>query len=174
MGLGAEPARVRLTLRIQPQPGAVAPEAAGAHGILQKLLDLMEVNATAETAESAEEEEIALSIEGEDAGLLIGRQGTTLQDIQTIVNVIAGRQLGSHVPIRIDVEGYRQRRTERIQQIALRAAQRVQERRRPVVLEPMPAAERRIVHMTLANHPDVVTESVGEGRDRQVTIYPRS
>lgn len=172
MGLGAEPARVRLTLRIQPQPGAVPPEAAGAHGILQKLLDLMEVDARAEAMESTEEE-ITLGIEGEDAGLLIGRQGTTLQDIQTIVNIIASRQLGSHVPIRIDVEGYRQRRTERIQQIALRAAQRVQERGRPIVLEPMSAAERRIVHMALADHPGVVTESVGEGRDRQVTIYPR-
>ena len=77
------------------------------------------------------------------------------------------------MPIVIDVEGYKQRRYDALQALALRVAEQVKAKGKPFALEPMPAYERRIIHLTLADHPDVTTESTGEGETRKVVIVPR-
>ena len=112
----------------------------------------------------------AFNIEGDDSGLLIGRRGETLKALQFIVRFMVGRQLGTRAQLSLDVEGYQERRYQSLANLAQRVAQRVSNSGRPVTLEPMPSNERRIIHVTLANHRFVSTESSGSGDGRQVTI----
>ena len=150
-----------------------------AKGVLEELLARMEVVASvvAETGPVAEEGEaatsITLEIEGDDLGILIGRRGQTLASLQYIVRLIVGHQTEAWVPITVDVEEYKQRRHERLQALAWRLAEQVKTRRVPFTLEPMLAYERRIIHLALADHPDVTTESIGEGESRRVVIRPK-
>ena len=111
-------------------------------------------------------------IEGEDSGLLIGRRGETLQSLQYLVNLIVTHQLGRSAYVQIDIEGYKERRRDTLAGVAARTAERVADTGEAAELEPMPAYERRWVHMALANNTDVRTESSGEGSDRFVIIYP--
>ena len=113
-----------------------------------------------------------LDIEGEDLGLLIGRRGATLAALQYMVNVMVTRKLGSRVLVTVDAEHYHRRREETLRNLARRMADRVARSRRPVTLEPMPAAERRIIHLELAEDEDVVSGSVGTGDERKVVIRP--
>ena len=108
----------------------------------------------------------------DELGLLIGRRGETLSALQYLLNVLtAQRHEGEHV-FSLDVEQYRRRREDTLIDIAKRIAQEVRESGDVITLEPMPAAERRIVHLTLAEEPGVRTESVGTGPDRQVEVMP--
>jgi spoIIIJ-associated protein len=114
-----------------------------------------------------------LDIEGEDLGLLIGRRGATLSALQYLVNVMVTRKLTSRVLVTVDVEHYHRRREESLRNLALRMADRVRQSRRPITLEPMPAAERRIIHLALVEDQSVQTLSVGMGDERKVVIRPR-
>jgi spoIIIJ-associated protein len=116
---------------------------------------------------------INLNVKGDDLGILIGRRGQTLAALQHVVRLIVANQAKARVPIVIDVEGYKQRRYEALQALARRVAEQVKTRGRPFALEPMPAYERRIIHLTLADDPDVATESTGDGEVRKVVIVPR-
>ena len=170
LGIGSEPARVRVTLLEQtPDVVRVTTE------ILDNILSKLGVSAVASLVQ-AESEDLGgpiFEIEGEDSGLLIGRRGETLRALQFMVRFIAGRQLGERVNLMIDVEGYQQRRYDSLANLAQRVAQRVADSRRPITLEPMPPNERRIIHMTLSDHNSVTTESVGMGNDRQVVVRIR-
>ena len=109
-------------------------------------------------------------IEGDDAGLLIGRKGETLKTLQFLVRYIVGQRLDDRVNLMIDVEGYQERRHQSLANMAQRVARRVTDTGKPITLEPMPPNERRIVHLTLSDHPKVTTESTGMGSSRQVVI----
>jgi spoIIIJ-associated protein len=113
-----------------------------------------------------------IDLTGEDSGLLIGRRGQTLQALQFVVNMIARKELGQSVRVVLDVEHYRQRREESLRDMASKVASRVAQTGRSITLEPMSAADRRMVHVALADYPGVRTESVGLGEDRKVTIFP--
>lgn len=117
--------------------------------------------------------QLSFSIEGEDAGLLIGHGGETLNALQFLVNLTVSRKAHERINASIDIEGYRQRREERLTAMANRLAERVAQTGRSFSMEPMPARDRRIIHMALASHRRVRTESVGEGEGRQVVIYPK-
>ncbi len=117
---------------------------------------------------------IFIDVLGRDLGMLIGRRGENLAQIQYLVNLLANRKLGDWTRVIVDVEGYRSRREESLIGLAERVARQVARSRRPIVLEPMPPNERRIVHMTLKSNPDVTTESNGEGANRRVTVQPRA
>jgi spoIIIJ-associated protein len=114
-----------------------------------------------------------LNIEGEDLGILIGRRGETLAAIQYLLRLMVNHRMRRWVNLVVDVEGYKSRREEQLRSLALRMADRVAKSGRAVALEAMPPAERRIVHITLRDHPDVTTQSVGEGDHRKVTIIPK-
>jgi len=156
-----------------------SPEVQTAADTLRELLRLVEVDI--EVAVRAPETpgdglgraSAVLDVAGDDLGLLIGRRGTTLAAIQYIVNLVASRQSQSRVLVSVDIEGYRRRREESLLGLAHRMADRVRHSGRPVTLEPMPAAERRIVHLALADDEGVSTGSVGEGESRKVVIHPR-
>ena len=152
-----------------------------AKGVLEALLTKMGIAGSVmpQTSPFFEGEEVATTpvafdIRGDDLGILIGRRGQTLASLQHIVRVIIGRQTKTWMPIIIDVEGYKQRRYKALQALALRMAEQVKANRIPFTLEPMPAYERRIIHLTLAEHPDVTTQSIGEGESRKVVILPKS
>ncbi len=176
LGLGAEEARIRV------EPLVPAPEesdiADAAKGILEALLSMMGVTASVVSpARSFVEGEatapITLDVKGDDLGILIGRRGQTLSCLQYIVRLIVGHQTEAWVPIIVDVEGYKQRRYEALQALAWRIAEQVKAEQAPFRLEPMSAYERRIIHLALAEHPDVTTQSIGEGEARQVVILPK-
>lgn len=111
-----------------------------------------------------------IDISGEDLGLLIGRRGDTLIALQYLVNLIVARKFPGHGGVTVDVEHYRHRNEERITSLARRMADRVRETGNPITLEPMSAAERRLIHMQFAEDPELETQSIGEGENRKVVI----
>ncbi len=144
---------------------------------LQRMLDLMhlqtQVEATIQTPQLPEDDPVYyLNILGEDLGILIGRRGETLNAIQYLVRLYANRHLHYWPRIEIDVEGYKQRRVVSLQKLAHTMADRAAGSGKTVVLEAMPARERRLIHLALRDRDDVYTESVGEGENRKVTIVP--
>ena len=141
--------------------------------LLSYLLSSMGVQAETYVRDELESGSIVFEIEGADSGLLIGRRGETLAAVQFLVRMIANRQLGRKCYVIIDVEGYRERRADMLRRLARRTAGRVASSGRPASLEPMSPAERRIIHMALADHPRVRTESEGEGNRRHVVVLPR-
>lgn len=154
-------------------------EAEIAAQMLDRLLELMGVRADvsirdAETPGDGVGMALAvLDIEGDDLGLLIGRRGETLQSLQYLLNLMASRKLGQNVFFTVDVEGYRQRRERTLTQLARRTADQVKRTQRAITLDPMPANERRIIHLALAEDRHVSTASVGEGDNRKVSISLR-
>ncbi len=144
---------------------------------LRELLRYLEVEAKVVArpaqSESDEPQHWTLEIQGRDLGALIGRRGETLAALQYITRLIASRDLERRANIIIDVEGYKSRREMMLRRLAKRMAEQAVQRGRTVSLEPMPPHERRIIHLALRDHPNVTTESVGEGDHRKVTIIPR-
>lgn len=145
---------------------------------LEELLRKMEVHARVESYVRPPQDEedyakLVLNVQGRDLGVLIGRRGETLNALQYLTRLIVGREVERRVNITVDVEGYRVRRERSLQKLARRMAERAVATGRRQVLEPMPPAERRIVHVALRHHPDVTTESVGQGENRKVTIFLR-
>ncbi|MGE5595633.1 MAG: RNA-binding cell elongation regulator Jag/EloR [Hyphomicrobiales bacterium] len=114
-----------------------------------------------------------IDIQGDDLGLLIGRRGDTLLSLQYLVNLIVSRRYPGKGGVSIDVEHYRHRRESQIVSLAQRMADRVRQTGSAITLEPMTASERRLVHLALADDPDLVTNSIGEGDNRKVVISSR-
>lgn len=116
---------------------------------------------------------LLLDLQGSELGALIGRRGDTLNNIQYLIRLMVNQRLHKWKNIVVDVEGYRQRRIDHLSQLAQRSASQVAQSGRPLSLEPMPANERRIIHLTLRDNPDVYTESIGDGPKRKVQILPK-
>lgn len=142
-----------------------------------ELLQRMRVNAQV-TAHHGEVDDkrgripVHLDIHGKDLSILIGRQAETLNALQYITSLIVGKELGRAITVVVDVEGYRARREQQVRQLARKMAEQAVKTGRRQVLEPMPANERRFVHIELRKNPEVTTESIGEGSRRKVTIIP--
>ena len=182
LGIGAEVARVRVT-RISagrnaagmPTTGEGETTAAGvATAAVGRILEAAGVNVT-RTLRAVNDPESGgpiIDLAGEDSGLLIGRRGQTLQALQFLVNLIVRKQFEG-VRVVLDVENYRQRREFQLRDMAIKVAARVTQTNRSITLEPMPPADRRIIHTSLTDNPDVSTESTGEGEGRKVTIMPK-
>lgn len=121
----------------------------------------------------ADERGFVLNIVGDDLGILIGRRGETLRDLEYLTRLLVGQKTGKQIKLVVDVEGYRTRRERVLNELAKRMAERVQSNRQPITLEAMPPNERRIVHLALRDHPTVTTQSIGEGDHRRVMILPK-
>ena len=171
LGIGAEPARVRVKM-LPPGSGA-APVAVE---IVSKILAATGATTTT-NLRSANDPQTGgplIDIMGEDSGLLIGRKGETLRALQFVVNLMVRQRMGElSTRVILDIERYRERRQNSLRAMAMRVADKVSASGRAVALEPMSAAERRVVHMALTDHPRVVTQSAGLGESRKVTISPR-
>lgn len=116
---------------------------------------------------------IQVDVRGDDLSALIGRHAETLVAFQHLASLIVGKQTEHWVQLIVDVEGYRARRQKQIRQLANRMADQVTKTGRKVTMEPMPASERRLVHIELRGHPAVSTESTGEEPYRKVVILPK-
>jgi spoIIIJ-associated protein len=185
-GIGTDEAKVRVRL-IEP----ALPEEAGeplrsdaisiTQGVLEAILAKMGLTATVTYQAEAVVQEgertptpIVFDIEGDELGILIGRRGQTLACLQYIVRLIVGYQTKTlMLPIVIDINGYKQHRYQTLRELAQRMAEQVEASGKPFPLEPMPAYERRIIHLALAEHPRVTTQSTGLGEARKVVILPR-
>ena len=117
---------------------------------------------------------VHVDIYGDDLSVLIGNRGKTLNALQYIGRLILGKELERSVPLVLDVEGYRDRREQQVRRMARQVADQVIETQREKSLEPMPANERRFVHIELRDNEQVYTESKGSGKSRKVFIYPQS
>lgn len=201
LGLRDRQARVRLTLKSDEVFEATTPETTSASPAAPRPPHVESLSADEEEAERVSRETVSellsrmgidarvdavwgdpvseghirplhVDIHGDDLSILIGRRGETLDALQYITRLIVGKELQRPVSVLIDVEGYRSRREQQIRRLARRMARQAVDTGRTFSLEPMPANERRIVHLELRDNPDVETESVGEGNRRKVTIIP--
>ena len=188
LGIGAEPAQVRVTRRGAQASAPVAsaqtaePPAVGEDGtaaalataVVGRLMEAagVEVNHTLRSAHDADAGGPIIDLSGEDSGLLIGRRGQTLQALQFLVTLMVRKQSGEEVRVALDVENYRQRQEMRLRDMAGKVADRVVQTGRSITLEPMSPADRRVVHTFLTDNPGVRTESTGEGESRKVMVIP--
>jgi len=202
LGLGARRARIRATVRSSlasklesvvdatqtsdvsretPQVPGAANGAAARDGavrrarvVIEEILSyLVESPQVLDTGSSTDGGPIQLSLSGSDSGMIIGRRGQTLDALEHLVNRVVFRDDTGHgVRVSLDVEGYRQRRQESLEQLALRLAAKARATGRLVTLNPMSPRDRRIVHLTLQSDPSVNTRSEGEGHYRKLVIVP--
>ena len=161
---------------------AVAPVAAE---ILQNILNGMRMRGRIARRQPSEEgdaafpddsDSLVLNVTGlneREQSVLVGRRGETLDSLQFLLNLILGRKVDLWARVVVDVEGYRLRRKLALMNLARRTADQVQTRNQAIPLEAMPAYERRIIHMTLAEHPAVTTESTGTEPERRVVVLPK-
>lgn len=158
----APQARVRVTLR--------ETYAASARQVVTDLLTRMGI--VAQVYVRKVEDPVTIDVAGQDLGVLIGWRGETLRSFQTVVNLILNEGRSDRRRVIVDVARYRQRREETVREMALRLAQRARRSGERVLMDPMPAYERRIVHVTLDAEPGIRTESQGEEPNRRVVIWP--
>jgi spoIIIJ-associated protein len=167
LGVGGREAVVKVTPITLPKEDAVK----RVTEILDTLLALLGIRGEVEVLSN--ELPLALDIKGEDLGILIGRRGQTLASLEYITKLVVVGRLKAWIPLTVDVGGYKKRRRDSLQRLALYLAEQVKSRRHAITMEPMPADERRIVHLTLADDPDVTTQSIDEGEHRKVVILLR-
>ena len=172
LGVGSEEARVMV--RVVDKPKIDDELLKVAEEVLEELIKLLGLEAKINVVPPADNSmPVTLNIEGDDLGVLIGRRGQALASLQYVLKVIISERLKTWAPLNVDVAGYKKRRYESLRSLALRLADQVVASRRSINVEPMPADERRIIHITLADHPDVVTQSIGEGNTRKVVVSLR-
>ncbi|MFJ8528937.1 RNA-binding cell elongation regulator Jag/EloR [Bacillus sp. NPDC094106] len=114
--------------------------------------------------------EVEFTISGENVGVLIGKRGHTLNSLQYLTKLVANRSTKQYIGITVDAENYRSKRKDTLESLSYRLAKQVMSTKKSFVLEPMPSFERKIIHQTLSNHPNVITTSEGKEPHRHVVI----
>lgn len=117
-----------------------------------------------------EDGELILDVNGGDLAVLIGRHGRTLDALQAVLTSLLSSRIKFYYPVVVDIEGYKSRRRNKLEDIARSAAERAKRRHGKVSLAPMNAYERRLIHLALREDDGVVTHSEGEDPDRHVVI----
>lgn len=135
---------------------------------LEKLFEMLEVKAEVEVLEK--DEESIINIKSDQASLLIGYHGDTINSLEHIVNLVCLNKTGEWENVRLDVDGYKEMRKNKITEIAEKAADRVRFSQRPVALLPMNSFERKVIHEFVSKTDDLSSESEGDGRNRRVII----
>lgn len=160
-GIGAVPARVRVSYEISP--------ALTAKDFVDGLLQRMGVKGEA-FAETDGEGNIKLDIRGEDMGAVIGRRGDTLDSIQYLTSLVINKDKERHIRVSIDTEGYRRKREESLERLARKMAAKVLKYHKNMTLEPMNPYERRIIHAALQDYKGVTTYSTGSEPNRRIVV----
>jgi spoIIIJ-associated protein len=174
-GVASGPARIE-TKMVEPVGDGHDPVLDKTEATISKLLYHMGLQAqiSAHYGEAREDRRpIMVDIRGADLGVLIGRRSETLSAFQYIASLMVGKETDQFVHLIVDVEGHRDRRERQLRQLAQRMAEQVIKSGRKLTLEPMPASERRVIHMELRDHPAVTTQSMGEEPHRKITILPK-
>jgi spoIIIJ-associated protein len=179
LGVGYAPARVVASVDASAVAGAPPPEPRGDESdlgadlrdLLERIVAALGVQGRVDVVE--DDEAVTASVNGGDLGLLIGRHGQTIDAIQYLANAIAYRTYGDdRKEVVVDAAGYRERRRETLEALALRSADQARATGQPVELEPMSSIERRIVHLRLQDESGVSTRSEGEEPYRYVVVDP--
>ncbi len=165
-GLGSKRAKVRAAVRETPEADPMEQ----AQEILEEILAKM--GETARVEASRDNDRITLKIESADAGLLIGKQGQTLEALQYLVSKILSKKTKRKVRLVIDIEAYRARHSQALTQMALKYGEKVKRTGKPITLSPMNPHDRRIVHLALQGDAELKTMSRGEGLYKKVVVYP--
>jgi spoIIIJ-associated protein len=150
---------------VEPSESSDSPAA-----MVREIIKMFGVEAKVESKER--DESVVVEVWGDDVAILIGKGGATLDSLQYIVNICCRRTGEVSKRIIVDVEGYRKRRKAKLEKIAEQSANKAISQKKSVVLDPMSASERKIVHIALRNMEGVTTESSGEGPDRHIVIHP--
>ena len=137
---------------------------------LSEVLKAMSLEATVKIDYNEEEKEMDIELVGEDMGLLIGKRGATLDSLQYLASLVANKESGEYIRVKLDTENYRERRKKTLENLAKNMAFKVKRTRRSVSLEPMNPYERRVIHSALQNDKYVTTHSEGEEPFRHVVI----
>lgn len=142
--------------------------------VVSRVLELMGLNVTLKVAEDVDSDLMQVDLQSEEeAGLLIGGRGRTLNALQSIVGLILRQKGDVTKRVLINVNDWREKEEERIKDLALGAAERVRTTGQPQPVYNLTPAQRRIVHLTLSEESDLETRSEGEGNDRFLVILPR-
>ena len=160
---GARPAKIRVVVKQDPVDKLVK--------FLKEVTIAMGLLIDVEV--SVKEQTISANIKGENLGVLIGRRGETLDALQYLSNLVVNKNSEAKQKIILDIEGYRDRRKNALQKLALRLADKVRRQGKSIVLEPMNAQERRVIHTTLQSRDDIYTFSEGEEPYRKIVIAPK-
>ncbi|MGI6129198.1 MAG: RNA-binding cell elongation regulator Jag/EloR [bacterium] len=158
--LGGRPARVKVAIKENTLDRA--------QSFLTQVVSILNVDVNIKGTTTTEG--IQIDIEGKNVGTLIGRRGQALDAWQYLTNLVANKGVKESQRVMLDIAGYRARRTQTLTNLAKRTAERVKDRRRQIALEPMSAAERRIIHLTLQDDPEIETASEGREPFRRVVI----
>jgi spoIIIJ-associated protein len=148
------------------------PPAQEAQDVLQEIINKIGLMAISEIKKDAGDE-VEINIKGEELGQAIGKEGATLMALQTIVSSMVSNAYGRKIRVYIDAGGYRERHEQALARLASEAAKDVIESGKEKALPPMSAADRRIIHMSLAENDKVQTYSEGEGAERRLIIAPK-
>lgn len=138
--------------------------------MIENIIKIMDIEAVVEAEEK--EESILIDIWGEDVAVLIGKNGSTMDSLQYLVNVSSRRRGELEKRVVIDIEGYRRRKKTRIEKKAKELAFKAKSEGKSIEMEPMSASDRKTVHVTLRNIEGVWSESEGEEPDRRILIHP--
>ncbi|MCK4588549.1 KH domain-containing protein [Candidatus Woesebacteria bacterium] len=145
-----------------------------AEKMANELLSLMGTKAQVKASEDKKNEAVRIDIETEEeTGLLIGRHGETIEAIQSILGMMLKKKTGDWVRIIVDVGGWREKQEERLRDLATQTAERAKETGEGQPLYNLSPAQRRVIHLTLADDSDIETESVGEDEERYLIIRPK-
>lgn len=139
--------------------------------VAEKLLSMLGIEATVTV--NADDESTQVILDTEESGMLIGYHGETLESLQTILSIVASRELGEFVRVSIEVGDYKKNRVEYLKHLVQQAKEQALSQNNGVSLSNLKSWERREVHMMLADDQEVTTESMGEGRDRVLVVKPR-
>ena len=141
--------------------------------VAEELFKKLEITASVK-ASFDEEKNLIIEVEGEELGILIGKYGQTLKDLQFVLGSLINKKLGEEWQrVLLDIGGWRKAREESLRLLAKNAAERARFKKEPVSLPPMDAFDRRIIHLSLAAYPDLTSESEGEGEERKVIVKPK-
>jgi len=145
-----------------------------AEKMANELLSLMGTKAQVKASEDKKNEAVRIDIETEEeTGLLIGRHGETIEAIQSILGMMLKKKTGDWVRIIVDVGGWREKQEERLRDLATQTAERAKETGEGQPLYNLSPAQRRVIHIALADNPDIETESAGEDEERYLIIRPK-
>jgi spoIIIJ-associated protein len=175
-GIGGRKAKVRVVLSREEGEGESEGEADAdllpqAQDLLERILELMGEKAKV-IGRFDEEDRLSLGIDAEDPGLLIGKQGQTLEALQYLLTKMIAKKARRKVRVFIDIESYRARHQEALTQLALKSGEEAKKSGKPITLNPMNPHDRRIVHLALQGDKEVKTMSRGEGLYKKVVVYP--
>lgn len=140
--------------------------------IISEILKLLEIEGDFELEESDEGYEIILQTE--DSGIVIGHHGDTLESLQIIISLVLSKKLGEFKRVSIEVGDYKKNRSEYLTSLALNTKEKVLSTNKEIYLPDLKSWERRIVHMLLQDDKEVLSESIGEGKDRVLVVKPRN